>query len=218
MNNELFKKQLDAIIEKFNEMGRKSQHNDLSDLPKADRQSLVTRGIASVHRISGANSTYSLEIERIIQKQPHLHLHTSSVIGVVKALKEDLELGYLQNLAEIVHSEVFSDFLEMAKYLNDNGYKNAAAVIAGSTLESHLRKVADKASVPFENNGKPIKANKLNADLTKAGAYELLDQKNVTAWLDLRNNAAHGNYDEYESEQVKLLISGVRDFITRIRA
>lgn len=177
MNNKLFKKQLNSIIQNFEEMGKKSVHNDLSDLPKADRQSLVTRGIASVHRISGINSTYSLEIQRIIQKQPHLHVHTSSVIGVVKALKEDLELGYLQNLAEIIHSEVFSDFLEMSKYLNDNGYKDASAVIAGSTLESHLRKIADKYSVPIENNGKPIKANKLNADLTKAGAYELLDQK-----------------------------------------
>ena len=43
MNNELFEKQLDAIIEKFDEMGRKSEHKDLSDLPKADRQSLVTK-------------------------------------------------------------------------------------------------------------------------------------------------------------------------------
>ena len=218
MNNDIFKKQLDSIIQMFDDMGKNSAHKDLSDLPKADRQSLVTRAIASVHRISGANSTYSSEIQRIIEKQPVLHLHTSSVIGVVKALREDLELGFLQNLAEIVHSEVFSDFLEMAKYLNDSGYKDASAVIAGSTLESHLRKIADKFSVPIENKGKPVKANKLNADLNKIGAYELLDQKNVTAWLDLRNNAAHGNYNEYETEQVKLLISGVQDFITRIRA
>jgi len=218
MNNDIFKKQLDSINQMFDEMSKNSEHNDLSDLPKSDRQSLVTRAIASVHRISGVNSTYSAEIQRVIEKQPALHLHTSSVIGVVKALREDLELGFLQNLAEIVHSEVFSDFLEMAKYLNENGYKDAAAVIAGSTLESHLRKIAVKYSVPMENNGKPIKANKLNADLNKIGAYELLDQKNVTAWLDLRNNAAHGNYDEYESEQVKLLIAGVQDFITRIRA
>jgi hypothetical protein len=199
-------------------MQSKSQHKDLSDLSKSDRQSLVTRAIASVHRISGMNSTYSLEIKRIIEKLPHLHTHTSSIIGIVKALNEDLELGYLQNLAEIVHSEIFSDFLEMAKYLNESGYKDASAVIAGSTLESHLRNIANKHLVEIEVNGKSVKANKLNADLTKINAYELLDQKNVTAWLDLRNSAAHGNYDDYEPEQVKLLISGIQDFITRIRA
>jgi hypothetical protein len=42
-----------------------------------------------------------------------------------------------------------------------------------------------------------------------------MDQKNVTAWLDLRNKAAHGHYEQYQKEQVALLISGVRDFITR---
>ena len=50
---------------------------------------------------------------------------------------------------------------------------------------------------------------------TRAEVYSKLDQKNVTAWLDLRNKAAHGHYDQYESAQVGLLISGFRDFITR---
>ena len=37
----------------------------------------------------------------------------------------------------------------------------------------------------------------------------------VTAWLDLRNKAAHGNYSEYNDNQVKQMIMGVRDFIIR---
>jgi len=46
----------------------------------------------------------------------------------------------------------------------------------------------------------------------------LLDQKNVTAGLDLRNKAAHGNYADYNIGQVKILISNIQDFITRIPA
>lgn len=42
-----------------------------------------------------------------------------------------------------------------------------------------------------------------------------LEQKSVTAWLDLRNKAAHGEYSEYNENQVKQLIIGVRDFIVR---
>ena len=37
----------------------------------------------------------------------------------------------------------------------------------------------------------------------------------VTAWLALRNDAAHGNYDEYDHKQVAALIQGVRDFMVR---
>lgn len=55
----------------------------------------------------------------------------------------------------------------------------------------------------------------MNADLSSAKAYSILDQKNVTAWLDLRNKAAHGEYAKYVAEQVGLLISGIRDFIDR---
>lgn len=218
MNSDTFKKQLDAIIQKFDDMTNSSTNKDLSDLPKVDRQSLITRAIASVDRLAGAKSIYSMEIKRIINHLPNLHHHTSGVIGVVKALREDLEFGALENLAETIHSEVFSDLLEMAKQLNDSGYKDASAVIAGATLECHLRKVADKFSVPTVLNGKYIKANNLNVDLKKVGAYELLDHKSIITWLDIKNNAAHGNYNAYETEQVKLLVSGIQDFITRVQA
>ena len=49
----------------------------------------------------------------------------------------------------------------------------------------------------------------------KAKVYEKLDQKNVTAWLDLRNKAAHGEYEKYGGPQVGLMIAGIRDFLTR---
>ncbi len=62
---------------------------------------------------------------------------------------------------------------------------------------------------------RPKKSDLMNSDLAKATAYSKLDQKNVTAWLDLRNKAAHGHYNEYQAAQVGMLISGVRDFITR---
>jgi hypothetical protein len=55
----------------------------------------------------------------------------------------------------------------------------------------------------------------MNAELVAAGAYSKLDQKNITAWLDLRNKAAHGQYDTYSKEQVMILIAGIRDFIAR---
>lgn len=55
----------------------------------------------------------------------------------------------------------------------------------------------------------------MNADLVKAGAYAKLEQKSVTAWLGLRNDAAHGEYTAYDAKQVTLFISGIRDFIPR---
>ncbi|MFZ0592306.1 MAG: hypothetical protein WAM39_17735, partial [Bryobacteraceae bacterium] len=96
---------------------------------------------------------------------------------------------------ELVHADVFSDFLEMADHLLEQGYKDAAAVIVGSVLEEHLRKLCQKHGLGTTiNSGAPKKADLINADLAGAMVYPKLDQKNVTAWLDVRNKAAHGKY------------------------
>ena len=107
----------------------------------------------------------------------------------------------------------------MAEYLLNENYKDAAAVMIGSVLEEQLRQLCVNSSVPIEkmqsNKVTPIKADQLNADLTGKGIYGKLDQKNITAWLDLRNKAAHGKYLEYTKLQVELMMQGVRDFIIR---
>jgi len=107
----------------------------------------------------------------------------------------------------------------MSQHLLDEGYKDAGAIIAGSSLEGQLRQLCTKfgadPTVTTASGLSPKKADRMNADLSAKKAYSVLDQKNVTAWLDLRNKAAHGEYAKYTSEQVGLLISGIRDFITR---
>lgn len=142
---------------------------------------------------------------------------TESGINILTSIKSEIENDWLLSIKELVSSEIFADFLEMSKHFLDLKYKDPAAVMIGSTLEEHLRQICNKYSVDttFEKNGDliPKKANLLNADLVKAGAYGVLEQKNVTAWLDLRNRAAHGKYSEYTIEQVELMYYGVLNFI-----
>lgn len=110
----------------------------------------------------------------------------------------------------------------MAQHLLDEGFKDASAVIAGSSLEAHLRQLAIKNNISIDLivNGKTTrkKAERLNSDLVTNNIYSKLDLKNVTAWLDLRNKAAHDHYNEYDKDQVALMIDGIRNFISRIPA
>jgi hypothetical protein len=55
----------------------------------------------------------------------------------------------------------------------------------------------------------------LNSELARESVYSKGEQKQNTAWFDIRNNAAHGNYDAYDKDQVKNMISGLRDFFIR---
>lgn len=213
---DIFIKQLEEILEKYKEikLGRK-----LGD--REETYGLITRATAAVDRISGNKSQYIKRIEEVLKfwgYGPGTKLQ--SVIGSVDALHQDLKAGYLKSLSELIHAELFSDFLEMAEHLLREGYKDAAAVIAGSTLEEHLRKLCMKNEIDVEiitSSGdlRPKKADQMNSDLARESIYSKLEQKQVTAWLDIRNNSAHAHYDEYNDEQVKILILGLRDFFKR---
>jgi hypothetical protein len=142
--------------------------------------------------------------------------------GALNAAKAEIDGGWLFDLRGIVSAEIFNDFFEMAAHLLSEGYKDPAAVMIGSTLEEHLRQLCTKHNIPLETSNPnkpsvttPKKAEVMNADLVKAQVYNLLDQKQVTAWLGLRNSAAHGKYADYTKEQVDAMHYGVMNFITR---
>jgi hypothetical protein len=141
-------------------------------------------------------------------------------ISILNAIRSEIAGGWLFTLKGVVAAELFSDFLEMAEHLLSASYKDPAAVMIGSVLEEHLRQLCLKRSVNVQEdkNGRlvPRKADRLNADLAKAAIYTKLDQKVVTAWLDLRNKAAHGQYGEYNQDQVRQLLQGVTEFMVRV--
>ncbi|WP_321289389.1 hypothetical protein [uncultured Sunxiuqinia sp.] len=218
----LLKEQLDKIIIEYKQLSSKSQYGDLSDLSESvELISLVTKSVAAVQRIAGEKSEYYKSIKLVYNENfnyDFLGVILKNIIGVVQALKDDLENDYLKTLNELIHADIFSDYLDMAEYLLSEGYKDPSAVIAGSTLESHLRKLCEKnsISIEFENTkGKVVakKADLLNSELAKEEIYNKTFQKQITAWLDLRNNAAHGKYEEYKDTEVKLMIRGITNFL-----
>jgi len=109
--------------------------------------------------------------------------------------------------------------LALADELHEQGHKDAAAVIVGSTLENHLRRLAAVRGIRVRrDDGEPLKGNALNGALAREGVYGRLQQKYVTAWLDLRNDAAHGRYWTYDAEHVAALLQEVSRFVTRYPA
>ena len=165
----------------------------------------------------GDDSPYNVEFKAQITDQ--LPSTTEMGQGILQGAKEEILNGGLINIKKLVTADLFADFLEMAEYLLSEGYKDASAVMIGSVLEEHLRKLCDANGISTINlkDGKPKKADLLNAELVGQSVYDKLDLKNVTAWLDLRNKAAHGKYSEYNLDQVENMLSGVTEFITRTK-
>lgn len=127
--------------------------------------------------------------------------------SIFLAAKEDYDGGYLKSVRDIVQAEVFDSELEQATELLSNGYYVAAAVVAGVVLETTLRGMC------VDKNIGTGKLDKMNSDLCKAGVYNMLMQKRITALADIRNNAAHGHQENFKAEDVKDMISKIEAFV-----
>ena len=174
--------------------------------------------LSTIERLFGSHHVYWNEFNEATSDTWNTNLYSG--INILESIKDEIRGGWLVSVKGLVSAEVFSDFLDMAKHLLDEGYKDAAAVMIGSVLEEHLRNLCGKYSIEVETEKEdrmvPKKSDQLNSELAKANAYGKLEQKNITAWLDLRNKAAHGKYSDYEKSQVDLMYQGVLDFMTRV--
>ena len=219
MNTDFFIKQLDEILNEYNSANSNSPNNYFSEIPSQQVALIVTKSKAAVERITGVNSEYYKDIENSLKVRYFNYAgYLPYIIGTVSALKSDLNNGYLKSISEIIQSEVFSDYLEMAEHLLREGYKDPSAVLIGSTLEVHLRELctANDISLETSNNKEKLiakKADVMNADLAKLNVYSGAYQKQIIAWLGIRNSAAHGKYSEYSAEEVNLMLQGIRHFI-----
>jgi hypothetical protein len=180
--------------------------------------------VSTLRRLAPPGSTYSKSLaghEELLSKHGILEISGDipAMVGLLSALRDEYANGYLKSVIALVYADVFSDFLEMARCLLEQGCKDPAVVVIGTVLEAHLHNLCNKHGLAITyTDGQPRNAEALNADLKSAGAYDTGDQKGVTAWLDLRNKASHGKYNEYTRDHVAVLLENVRNFLQRIPA
>jgi len=223
MKNDEFKeyssKQLDSVIDQYYSRETISTNKEYRVSDEVFHYRLFTEAQAAIERISGSTSTYSEQVKTILAWKLHSANKIEPIMGIISALKADIMSGFLKSTEELIHACVFSDYLEMAEYFLKGEYKDPAAIIAGSTLEVHIRNLCLKYGIDIEEKtSKDIrhkKASEMNQDLYKNKAYNKIDFQNILSWLAIRNDAAHANFNNYTKEQVTDMISGIKEFISR---
>lgn len=216
--------QIEELLDLYDDFKSRAKYDDLSDLNEAEISEFIAAGRAAVYRISGENSDFAKEYNQVESRYSGYYSSTRSAMvpplaGLLKALEKALKSGYLVQLEQLVHADTFTNILDMAQYLLEQGFKDAAAVLAGGVLEVHLKNMAQKYGIEteLEKNGRavPKHIEILNHDLAREGAYTKYDQRQIGSWYALRNHAAHGQYDQYDQKQVENAMDQIRDFITR---
>ncbi len=198
-------------------IGEKNEYGTLS-ADSAKTRTFKSSGLSFILDLYGKEHPYYKEFENVLLRYRY-ESYINGGIEIIKNIIVEIENGWISTIKSIVSAEIFSDFLEMAEHLLESDYKDAAAVMIGGVLEEHIRQLCidNGIDVTYEKDGKliPLKADRMNSELAKAGIYNKLDQKGVTAQLDLRNNAAHGNYSEYDKKQVEMMYDYVFNFISK---
>ena len=208
--------QIDDALSLWKNLRKDSKYRDHSNLPGDSVMEVVARTRTTIWRLTRQGDKYR-EIADEICTNPNVgYGYVDHLTGVLKSLRSDFANNRLLTLEQLVIADAFEDFLEMADHLLDSSFKDPAAVLAGSVLEQHLRVLCGNRSIPVSKpSGRPEPASTLNQELAKAQTYGKSEQKSVTAWLGIRNDAAHGHYSSYDNKQVKLLIDGVRNCMLR---
>lgn len=218
MTIEDIKRRVDELINIAGQVLTTSRLGDFGSYVSSEQFSeFRSASLSFLRNTFGTEHPFYLEFNK--QAKDATPYNTEQGRGILKAVKQEIEGGWLFTVKGLISAEIFSDFLEMAEYLLQEGYKDPSAVVTGSVLEEHIRQLCLKNSIPIEisKDGKlfPKKVDLMNSELASANIYNKLDQKSITSWLELRNKAAHGKYSEYTKEQVELMFQGVTNFISR---
>jgi hypothetical protein len=106
-----------------------------------------------------------------------------------------------------------TDLMEQVQRLLDDKtmHEAAAIVLTGAALEAFLRSML--ALHPAGSvEGRPG-ISSYAAALRRVEAMTAQDVKDVSAWAGLRNDAAHGNFEDLSRERALLMADGVNHFM-----
>jgi hypothetical protein len=65
-------------------------------------------------------------------------------LGILRAVKGELDFGPLPQMEGLISGEIFEDFLDMAEHLLDNNYFQVVPSLVGAVLEDAMRRCPDQ--------------------------------------------------------------------------
>jgi len=166
------------------------------------------------------NSIHRSELENFNQL-PKTKSHFEYGISFLKSIREDFEKEFFDSLYHKIETEICADYMEQAQTLINVGKTGKfehvpAAVLAGAVLEKSLKSLCKSQFPPepiINNHGRPLMLNALIESLKKRNVFNEIVAKQLRAWTDIRNKAAHGEFEDFNKFDVENMIRGIESFL-----
>jgi hypothetical protein len=160
--------------------------------------------------VFGKDSVYFVNFS----EQPSSWSHTNNSeqglirLRIVEAAYSDMKSGLMDGPEMGIAANIFDNVLEQAKHLNYKNYKDPAAILGRTVIEDALKRLARKHRLDDSK-----KTSVINEDLKSSGFYHQPMWRQIQAWIDIGNSAAHGDFHEYDQEQVRKMLEGIEAFL-----
>ncbi len=197
---------LDKLIEDGAAIPRSSEGDTY-----ADDAALVPWRVATqawLTRVVGADDVYT---RQFVEVADGWYMSAAiNGVGILRQLRIDIEAGYLDRYSTMVAGAVIRDVWEQAAELLAQGFKDAAASVAGVGLELGLKQLADSRGLDVT---KIRGIGPLNEALVRESVYSVMRQDQIDVWRGIRNAAAHGEHGTFTESDVRSMIDGVQSFL-----
>lgn len=137
------------------------------------------------------------------------HHHLDACRGIFTGAKSDAEGGFIFQLESEISSEVFGDFVALAKAVLSEGHHTVAAVLACAALEDALKRYASRNGLQTDGKTMEDVVNALKGAGLVSGAQKAL----LGAMPKVRNFAMHADWDKITPQDAGSVIGFVEAFL-----
>lgn len=179
---------------------------EIQTLTESELRAFVVGALDVIARIAGESSDFYKripldELKVMIRPKSYDSKIIPATVGSLMALRLAVESGLLISLEDRLRASIHDDFLQQAQELLDVKYHVAAMVLIGGVLEDHLRKLcANRSIATWTGHGN---LTKYNEALWKESVFTKPEWRGVTKIVDVRNDAAHGDFEKVQLLDVK---------------
>jgi hypothetical protein len=202
------KKRLDQLIAEGEEFIRhQDEFHRPSDYHVYDYHGWRVAVTNIVNLITQGSSAYQCGIDNFTDVTIYSHPEITSIL---KNFSSDIEAGLITSIEDQTKAFVFDELIDHAKDLLARKQKDPAGIIAGVAFEDSFRNICRKNNVCE----KGVNLDNLISEIQKKiDSFSQAKAKRARVAADVRTQATHAQWDEFDKQDVRATIEITEEFI-----
>ncbi len=228
--DQVIRKRLDELIEEGTRLADHADEYCVRDYSQYEE--LIVKSCGLMHFMLN-DTELGREYQNQIKKRatlgqilgtPTWYFQTESIhriVAVLRGVRDNYLAGMFHDLKVRIVADISADYMGQAESLLKEGttgqYDHVPAVVlCGAVLEDRLRRWCNAQSPPFsttKSDGSNKTLGPLIEELRKNQKFDKQVLRLLQWWADIRNHAAHGEFDKFTRKHVELMLRGVDSFL-----